>query len=510
MKSVLMKCIAFALSVLLGVCAGQGEQQLPQESHSDTPTILIAQDIKQWYTDDGEERIFEAAAGKVEVAGEGFDALEKSLAAQWSGLDDRDYEELEWSKEMYDSCKQEEKRYFPYFNLGESVTVRRLDNHVVSFCVNGYGYGHDTAYYIYGRTFDIASGRELQLEDILRSPEEFYAKAVSYIPAQLEKSYGEGLYPDFEETVRTETFGETPATWYLDNKGIVIQYELYSVGPYVIGAPFVTLPYDAFAAYIKEEYLNPDSNFIARVEVNEDFSELIGETGKVMIISEYSREYSNDKVTVVSGDASETVGTFASSMDAYMYVVKRQDGRSFLIFYCDYALNDFATYVYEVTGGNVRQCDKLDGAAWSNTCIGTDRIGLTMHLDVLGTYRGEMVYQLTDDGKLVQTEEIFAVNTPRQLKVIKDLPVTIGGEKTTIPPGSKIRITGTDNAGKAYFRIDTDTGETEMIQYVEGARFWMDTGTGETGMIQYERDEQQILIDGVPENEYFEMVPYAE
>lgn len=76
-----------------------------------------------------------------------------------------------------------------------------------------------------------------------------------------------------------------------------------------------------------------------------------------------------------------------------------------------------------------------------------------------------------------------------------------------ISPGSKKRITGTDNAGNAYFRIDT--GETEMIQYVEGACFWMDTGTGENGMIQYERDEQQILIDGVPENEYFERVPYA-
>lgn len=507
MENVLMKCITFALSVLLGVCAGQGEQQLLQESHSSTPTILIAQDIKQWYTDDGKERLFEAAAGKVEVAGDGFDALEKSLAAQWSGLDDRDFEELEWSKEMYDSCRQEGKRYFPYFDLGESVTVRRLDNHVVSFCVNGYGYGHEAAYYIYGRTFDIASGRELQLEDILRSPEEFYAKAVDYISDQLEKSYGKGLYPDYEETVRTETFGESPATWYLDNKGIVIQYSLYSVGPRVTGAPFVTLPYDVFAAYIKEEYLNPDSDFIARVEVDEDFSGLIGETGKVMITSEYSYERSTAEVTVVSGDAVETVGIFAGSEDAYVYVIKRENGRSFLVFCCDYAPYDFVTYVYEVTGGTVRQCDKLDGAVWSGTCVGTNRIGLSMHLDVLGTYRGEMVYQLTDDGKLVQTEEIFAVNTPQQLKVIKDLPVTIRGEKTTIPPGSKIRITGTDNAGKAYFRIDTDTGETEMIQYVEGASFQLDTGDGETGMIQYERDSaQQILIDGVSENEYFEMI----
>ncbi|MDE6620369.1 MAG: hypothetical protein K2K74_07770, partial [Lachnospiraceae bacterium] len=151
----------------------------------------------------------------------------------------------------------------------------------------------------------------------------------------------------------------------------------------------------------------------------------------------------------------------------------------------------WGTYVYEITGGNVRECDKLDGAEWNSACVGTNRIGLSMHLDVLGTYEGEMVYQLNDDGKLIQTEEIFVVNTSQKLTLKRDLPVTIDGEKTTISAGSKIQITGTDNAGKAYFRMDTNTGETGMIQYVRDDEQW------------------QILIDGVSENEYFEMVPYA-
>lgn len=112
-----------------------------------------------------------------------------------------------------------------------------------------------------------------------------------------------------------------------------------------------------------------------------------------------------------------------------------------------------------------------------------------MHLDVFGSYAGSMEYSLTEDGKLVQAEEIFAVDTLYKLTVAKDLPVTLEGVETEIPAGSVLKITGTDNAGTAYFRLDT----------------------GETGTISYVRDEEQwqLLIDGVSENEYFEQLPYS-
>ena len=67
--------------------------------------------------------------------------------------------------------------------------------------------------------------------------------------------------------------------------------------------------------------------------------------------------------------------------------------------------------------------------------------------------------------------------------------MTLSGAETTLPAGSMLRITGTDNAGTAYFQLDT----------------------GETGTISYVRDQEQwqLLIDGVSENEYFELLPYA-
>ncbi len=450
---------------------------------------------KEWYTDDGETLLLSVDADRVEVVGDGYDALNDALSAQWGGLTDDYGELLQMAKEHYDS--EEEKNYFINYYNSESVLAYRIDNRVASFCSihGGYEGGvHD--YYVFeGFTFDVNSGRKMQLEDILSDAEGFYDKAVSYITQKLEEDYADGLFPEYQDVVENDTFGETPMCWYLDNTGIVIEYNLYTVAPYVTGAPSVTLPYDMFSEYIKEEYISPCSSVIARVMENTDASRLIGADGEVKIASVYDEEYGTTEVTVVSGDSSETVGTFSQFMMGY--VVKRSDGRSFLVFYCDYASDDYVTYVYEVTDGKVQACDKLDGASFGGAYLGgagkfylgTDKLGLFMHLDVFGSYAGSMAYNLTEDGKLVQAEEIFAVDTLYKLTVAKDLPVTLEGAGTTIPAGSVLKITGTDNAGTAYFRLDT----------------------GETGTISYVRDEEQwqLLIDGVSENEYFEQLPYS-
>lgn len=463
-----------------------------ETSGSSVPTIMITQEKKEWYTDDGEVLLLEAEADRVEITGDGFGALQGVISEQWKGLDDDYGEILEMAREHYDSLEGDDRTYFMNYTVSEGVAVSRIDDRVVSFCESYYEYtGGAHGYYGFdGAAFDVKSGKKLQLEDILSDAEGFYDKAVSYIIEELEKNYGEGLFPEYKEIVETDTFGGTPVCWYLDDTGIVIEYGLYTVAPYVTGAPDVTLPYDEFAAYIKEEYTAPCSSGIVRVSANEDFSGLIGEQGR-LVLEVAQDEYEQDNVTVVSENASEKVGTFVRVVDAY--VIKREDGRSFLIFVCDYASDDFVTYVYEVTDGRVRECDKLDGAAWSGTCLGTDRIGLSIHLDVLGSYNGKMIYLLTEDGKLSQTEEIFAIDAfPFQvMTVVRELPVTMEGEETTLPTGSKIKITGTDNAGTAYFQLQSDTGETGMIKYVRDDAQW------------------QLMIDGVSENEYFEMVYYA-
>lgn len=525
MKNSILKFTALALAgaLLLGGC-GAGEknerkQEAMQESKSkkdepqtdaedveneaekpsdeaasdNIPAILITQDKKELYADDGETLLLAASASKIEVIGEGFDALKVLLESQWKGLDGKSYdEELGWAKEHYEMSKGEGIEYFSNYTFDKNLTMSRNDSDVISFYESFYEYtgGAHGMYGGMGITFDAKSGKQLMLEDILSNPEAFYEKAIEYILKELDEKYGAELFAGYEETVKESTFGKTPASWHLNNEGIVIGYDLYLIAPYAVGAPSVTLPYDEFAEYIKEEYITPHDNMTAQISNNKDVSRLLGEAGSVMIETVYDEETSTSEVTVVSGSASEKVDVTGNFEDAR--VIKR-NGRSFLIFVCDYASDDYVTFVYEVTGGKVSLCDRLEGAGfgWNgNLCIGTDRVGLYKRLEILGSYSGWMEYSFGDDGKLTPLSDVYAIDTNSTLTVVKDLPVMLEGkEEAALPAGTKMRITGTDNNGTACFRLET----------------------GQAGEIKYVREEGQwgILINGVSEFEYFEEVPYA-
>ncbi|MDE6916341.1 MAG: RsiV family protein [Lachnospiraceae bacterium] len=372
------------------------------------PTIRFTQERKEWYTEDGKVLLYTAETSRGRVLNEGFDALQASLDGQWKGLGDDD-QEAECVKEYHDTITEEEAQHFVSWGSDGRVEICRIDARVVSLREHFSGFfgGAHGTYGTIGRTYDVESGAELQLEDILSDPKGFYDKAFPYIIAQLAEHYEKSIYPDYAEIVRTGTFGETPASWYLDNTGIVIDYQLYQIAPYAGGMQTVTLPYDEFAAYIKEDYLMRRDSFVASVEVNQAVSGLPAGTGEVMLTAEYLEGNSGMEVTVVSGDVRETVGIVGYVFDAYVF--RRADGRSFLIFYCEDISEDtskvHAAYVYEVTGGNVRACDRLEGASWSGACLGMDRIGISMYADV-GTYQDETVYRLTDDGKLIPEKVI--------------------------------------------------------------------------------------------------------
>lgn len=102
-----------------------------------------------------------ADADKVEVAGDGFEALNTALTTQWGGLTG-DYEELlQIAREHYDSL--DEKNYFVNYYDSETVMVSRIDNRVASFCsiYGEYTGGAHDFYAIDGATFDVKTGKKL-------------------------------------------------------------------------------------------------------------------------------------------------------------------------------------------------------------------------------------------------------------------------------------------------------------------------------------------------------------
>ena len=43
--------------------------------------------------------------------------------------------------------------------------------------------------------------------------------------------------------------------FYLSSQGLILQYGEYEIGPYVVGLPRLTIPYDQLQTVLKKQYL---------------------------------------------------------------------------------------------------------------------------------------------------------------------------------------------------------------------------------------------------------------
>ncbi len=469
------------------------EPQVSEQSHKfaqeKAPIISVTSDKKQWFAEEDKSKcLLEVTSSMIAVEGEEYSALKEALAKDFPGIKEENFENLlEDAKDDYNSRTKDNEDYFYGYSSVENAQLTRSDRAVVSFRLffSDYMGGAHGMYAYGGSTYDTESGELLALEDILTDAKGFYAKAIDNIQHELEEMYGEGLYPDYKNYIAGTFDADRMLNWYMNGSGIVITYNPYEVGPYAMGAPEVLLPYSEFGVYMNEKYLTAGREVIARIPMNQDVSKLIGEKEKI-IINGKNDEWEMLSVSMLSGANTDTLGTFGSFEDAY--VIKRADGRSFVLVVCDYMSDDYVTFVYEVTGNMLQKCSELSNASIQAEYISTDEILMNVRVDALGTYTAKVHYSLKENGQLVVLDDIFKIDTENTLTLIKDLPVLIEGTETTLSAGTEMIVTGTNNVDEVYFKV---------------------VNSGQVGTIRYTKDEWTHLIDGVSEYEYFDTIPYA-
>lgn len=463
-----------------------------QNTESKIPLISINADKKSWYAEDGVTELLNVETPILTVENDGFEAFKSLVEGTWGGLGNNNFEDLRnMAKEHYEGLGAEGKQYFSAYSITEQVDIAKCDEKIVSFrcCYYDYIGGAHGNGSVSGMTIDVAAAKELELADILSDAEGFYAKAIPYITEKLEAEYSDMLFPDYKDSVANTFSDKDFINWYMDGAGVVIVYNSYEVGPYVMGSPQITLPYGEFKDFIKSEYITAGDEMVAKIPGNEDFSEMIGASQSISVMVSTDENYM-DKVNLVSGSTNIELGTFGWFSEAYL--INRADGRSFLLLVCDYMSTDMVTFVYEVTDGNFVECAKLTDAEISGSYISPKAIEMNVYLDVLGSYIGSMRYTIGENGELVQKDDVFVIDSKTPLTLIKTLPAMIEGQNVTIDAGEQIVVIGTNDINEVYFKMaDSDV----------------------TGTIFYETDSVDIwkkMIDGVWENEYFEMLPYAD
>ena len=467
------------------------EEENQQQSQVSIPKILVTSDTKKWYTEDDMYLLLEIKESFVKVENEGFEVLNKALEEKFHGLE-KEYKDglLESAKEHQLQSVTEEYVNFSEYYSNETVSVTKCDSNMLSLFSFGeeYSGGAHGFYFAQGLNFDVKTGKELVISDILTDKEGFREAAIKYIGKQVYEEKGDELAPDYQDIIRKGFEEEKTLNWYMSAAGVYVIYNVYDLGPYVIGATQVLLPFEQFGKYMDSAYVKGNGEVITEVSGNQELKDYLGVKENVSIKVDYN-QYDMVDVSIVYGKKEERVREFSAFCDGYL--IKRENGRCFLVFTCDGMSDDYSSYVYEITNGNIKLCYELPDVALNHNVVSTDKIQFTVELNVLGTFRSPTNYQLDENGRLIREEKVFSIENAAEITVIKELPVVIEGKRTVVNPGENIRITGTNNRDEVYF---------------------VNPNTNETGTIQYEMDKEDTwvhLIDGVREDEYFEALYYV-
>lgn len=474
---------------------GENGQTADGERAGVLPEIEMEYIHLERYTEDGETLLAEISKDNMTLSGEGFEkaaeTVRRLLYTAATELSEQADDMAEQALDQYTEMKDFENEYYwfsPYTSTS-TCEIARLDNRVLSvkhyfydYSGGAHGYGAE-----WGTTIDLETGAELELPHLAENAPKFMDKVLELVLEQLSERTDE-LFDSYETYVQESL---DSVNWYLDAAGIEVVFTPYEIGPYSSGNITVCVPYGEVADYMKPEYCGLQEVHIGKLPQDSEVTLKFAD-GECTVLWQCRPVGEYDEETILSINGGESlVEPFVRIWDAYL--MRRPDGRSFLIFDIDWASDDYETYVYELVAGGAVQTADIAGAALDSGNIGMEELNLHFTLYVLGTYSSEMPHALTEDGGLEPLEEIFPIETDyewHRLTTVRELPVTIDGQKTTLPAGTQINIEATDNVGTVWFHTADDTA---------------------SGEIHYEREEDdyQLYIDGVSEYEYFEAIPYA-
>lgn len=469
--------------------------EVPEETENVVPlSIHTKVNDKTYYFEDGENAYLYLQYCDVTVEGDGYEKVKRNIE-KWS------LERSEGLRSLYTSFEEQaiasnaqaQKDFYGYM-LYQTVKTARADDAVISLLddTSQYTGGEHGEFYRSGVNFDSKTGKRLEFSELFTDYDNFIEDAKETIIYELKDRYETQLAPDYEATVRAMWQEGSEPQWYLNAAGIVIVLQEYSVGDYRMGTPEICFPYSEYKAYIKENYLPSDGDGVAVFQANQEVYFNLPGTGQNVSLM-FLWEEGEDGISYSSLwlDQSELKLEEYLSLEK-IYLIKYQ-GEVYCLLVVDYASDDYETSVYRLTDGIIEKIDTF-GSSIDAGNINAHEMKMETWIYFLGTYGGMKTYRFDEKGKLATSDTEYVLERNQYVLTTKtDLPVLLDGEDadSTLPSGSHIILKATD--GETYVKF--------VVQE-----------TGQTGTMMVQRDPKEwsnITINGINENDCFEMLPYA-
>ena len=440
----------------------------------------------------------------------------------------------------YQELTADWSEYEGYMTETVKPHVMRADSRIVSVLCNFEDYhgGAHGYYYSYGLNYDVASGRELKLSDVVSKKDKF----IELVRDKFEEKYANDTYMltnagEYLATLGDEEYASTP--WIMDSESITLFFAPYVLGTYADGAQEVSIYFDEAPELFTAKYLDTCAEYVIPLLPARSYEANAGGGKRVAVDVDfdYNDEYGSYAREYVIGNTRIRPEGYSYSSDSYIVVA---GGKHYLYTFSS-AENDYS--MLEVVDVDTKSLDESrtenaglggvdytwnEGDDYDESCLRgpafTDPadISLSRRLEVLGTTNGYRSCHVGADGYPAANDELYTILTSFAIRAKKDLKLDVvdaSGKKTgtkTVPAGTYLFDMRTD--GESFVDLQTidasalginDESEWKYFQIADRSTNHIDLTKPIYRVHIDHSDGWPYHVNGVEEDSLFEGIMYA-
>lgn len=440
----------------------------------------------------------------------------------------------------YQELTADWSEYEGYMTETVKPHVMRADSRIVSVLCNFQDYhgGAHGYYYSYGLNYDVASGRELKLSDVVLKKEKF----IELVRDKFEEKYANDSYMltnagEYLSSLGDEEYASTP--WIMDSESITLFFAPYVLGTYADGAQEVSIYFDEAPELFTAKYLDTCAEYVIPLLPARSYEVNAGDGKRVAVDVDfdYNDQYGSYTREYVIGNARIRPESYSYSSDSYIVVA---GGKHYIYTFAS-AENDYS--MLEVVDVAAKSLDESrtenaglggvnytwdEGSDYDTSCLRgpafTDPsdVALSRRLEVLGTTNGYRSCHVGADGYPAANDELYTIITSFAIRAKKDLKLDVvdaSGKKTgtkTVPVGTYLFDMRTD--GESF--VDLQTIDASALGINDESEWkYFQIANRSTDHIDLTKPIYRVHIDlsdgwphhvnGVEEDSLFEGIMYA-
>lgn len=357
----------------------------------------------------------------------------------------------------------------PYEYKSE-VFVKRADKEVLSFVESVFAYeggAHGVNYYT-AANFDVQTGAEIQLDDIIKDMEGLPV----VLDTELMEKYGEdGMFfitPPKEMLKDYVTPGgenQPEFTWTLGYDGVTFYFSNYELAPYAAGTQVVTVLYSEYPQMYQEKYsANVGDDYVIRLDNNwlglDTDLNGDGVSDLIRVMPNYNPDYDfNESFDVTVNGNTFTQETYCYELESYL----AKSGDDFYLYVQRTVENDYQSVcVFKLTEISVEFMGEFSGGM--GTFTNSADFEVRKRMDMLSTYTGIAKCAIGEDGLPVEKDSVYKINFDYKLTSTVEIEAeltdgegNLTGEGFAFPAGTKFAFVETD--GETYVDMLADDGK---------------------------------------------------